>query len=434
MFGYNRAGYDKNGFNEEGYNDHGFDKRGYDRNAQVSPYFDAIYKNTRNTDRNENFDIIQIGIHSPEKIRGWSHGEVKESKTVEYSTLEPKCDGLFCEKIFGPRKDWECRCGKYKGVHYKGIICDRCGVEITQSHVRHERMGHIELAAPVSHIWYSDGIASCMSLLLDMTPGTLENVLYFKSYIVINPGSCTELEKKQILSEWEYRECIEKYGYNFRVGMGAEAIKELLAEINLEELSAEIRERLKDATGLKKFHLEKRLKVVESFISSGSNPAWMILDAIPVIPPNIRPVVRLNDGKIVVSDLNYLYQHVIDRNNSLKRYLERESPEIILRNEKKMLQEAVDALIYNGRHGRPVKRYGDRPLESISDMLRNDPGLFRVLADATVIKENAVLGIYENATEIDDDFDNFDVSNDEEDLFEDNFDDFDFFDDELDLL
>ena len=323
------------------------------------------------------FDAIKIGIAAPDMIRSWSRGEVKKPETINYRTLKPERDGLFCERIFGPTKDWECHCGKYKRIRHKGIVCDRCGVEVTRARVRRERMGHIELAAPVSHIWYFKGIPSRMGLLLDMTPRMLEKVLYFASYVVIDPGARTELEKKQILSEQEYREYCEKYGDRFRAGMGAEAIKELLAEINLEELSAEIKDELKDATGQKKVRLIKRLEVVESFRLSGNDPTWMVLDVVPVIPPDIRPMVQLDGGRFATSDLNDLYRRVINRNNRLKKLLDLGAPEIIVRNEKRMLQEAVDALIDNGRRGRPVTGPGNRALKSLSDMLKGKQGRFR---------------------------------------------------------
>ncbi len=323
------------------------------------------------------FDAIKIGIASPDMIRSWSRGEVKKPETINYRTLKPERDGLFCERIFGPTKDWECHCGKYKRIRHKGIVCDRCGVEVTRARVRRERMGHIELAAPVSHIWYFKGIPSRMGLLLDMTPRMLEKVLYFAAYVVIDPGSRTELEKKQILSEQEYREFCEKYGDRFRAGMGAEAIKELLSEIDLEALSAEIKEELKDASGQKKVRLVKRLEVVESFRLSGNDPTWMVLDVIPVIPPDIRPMVQLDGGRFATSDLNDLYRRVINRNNRLKKLLDLGAPEIIVRNEKRMLQEAVDALIDNGRRGRPVTGPGNRALKSLSDMLKGKQGRFR---------------------------------------------------------
>ncbi len=323
------------------------------------------------------FEAIKIGLASPEMIRSWSRGEVKKPETINYRTLKPERDGLFCERIFGPTKDWECHCGKYKRIRHKGIVCDRCGVEVTRSRVRRERMGHIELAAPVSHIWYFKGIPSRMGLLLDMTPRTLEKVLYFASYVVIDPGARTELEKKQILSEKEYREFLEKYGDRFRAAMGAEAIKELLEEIDLEEMSAELKKELETATGQKKVRLIKRLEVVESFRLSGNKPEWMILDVVPVIPPDLRPMVQLDGGRFATSDLNDLYRRVINRNNRLKRLLDLGAPEIIVRNEKRMLQEAVDALIDNGRRGRPVTGPGNRALKSLSDMLKGKQGRFR---------------------------------------------------------
>ncbi len=323
-----------------------------------------------------NFDSIRISLASPDKIREWSKGEVKKPETINYRTLKPEKDGLFCEKIFGPQKDWECHCGKYKRVRYKGIICDRCGVEVTRSKVRRERMGHIELAAPVSHIWYFKGIPSRMGLLLDMSPRSLERVLYFASYIVINPGD-TALDAKQLLNEKEYRENYDKYGSRFRVGMGAEAIKELLQAIDLDAMSKELRAELKDASGQKRIRAVKRLEVVEAFRKSGNRPEWMILDVIPVIPPELRPMVQLDGGRFATSDLNDLYRRVINRNNRLKRLLDLGAPDIIVRNEKRMLQEAVDALIDNGRRGRPVTGPGNRPLKSLSDMLKGKQGRFR---------------------------------------------------------
>lgn len=323
-----------------------------------------------------NFDSIQIGLASPDKIREWSRGEVKKPETINYRTLKPEKDGLFCEKIFGPQKDWECHCGKYKRVRYKGIICDRCGVEVTKSKVRRERMGHIELAAPVSHIWYFKGIPSRMGLILDMSPRSLEKILYFASYVVIDPGD-TPLSKKQLLNDREYRESYEKYGNRFRAGMGAEAIKELLQEIDLDKMSAELREELQTATGQKKVRIIRRLEVVEAFRKSGNRPEWMILDVIPVIPPELRPMVQLDGGRFATSDLNDLYRRVINRNNRLKRLLDLGAPDIIVRNEKRMLQEAVDALIDNGRRGRPVTGPGNRPLKSLSDMLKGKQGRFR---------------------------------------------------------
>lgn len=323
-----------------------------------------------------NFDAIKIGLASPEKIREWSRGEVKKPETINYRTLKPERDGLFCERIFGPQKDWECHCGKYKRIRYKGIVCDRCGVEVTRSKVRRERMGHIELAAPVSHIWYFKGIPSRMGLILDMSPRALEKILYFASYVVIDPGQ-TPLSKKQILSEKEYRDSLEKFGLKFKAGMGAEAIKELLMEIDLEKLSRELRSELGDTSGQKRIRTIKRLEVVEAFRLSGNRPEWMILDVIPVIPPEIRPMVQLDGGRFATSDLNDLYRRVINRNNRLKRLLDLGAPDIIVRNEKRMLQEAVDALIDNGRRGRPVTGPGNRPLKSLSDMLKGKQGRFR---------------------------------------------------------
>jgi DNA-directed RNA polymerase subunit beta' len=323
-----------------------------------------------------NFDAIRIGLASPEKIREWSRGEVKKPETINYRTLKPERDGLFCERIFGPQKDWECHCGKYKRIRYKGIVCDRCGVEVTRSKVRRERMGHIELAAPVSHIWYFKGIPSRMGLMLDMSPRALEKVLYFAAYVVIDPAQ-TPLSKKQILTEKEYRDSVDKFGYTFRAGMGAEAIKELLTEIDLDMLSKELRKELEEATGQKRIRLIKRLEVVEAFRLSGNRPEWMILDVIPVIPPELRPMVQLDGGRFATSDLNDLYRRVINRNNRLKRLLDLGAPDIIVRNEKRMLQEAVDALIDNGRRGRPVTGPGNRPLKSLSDMLKGKQGRFR---------------------------------------------------------
>lgn len=323
-----------------------------------------------------NFEAIKIGLASPEKIREWSRGEVKKPETINYRTLKPEKEGLFCEKIFGPTKDWECHCGKYKRIRYKGIVCDRCGVEITKAKVRRERMGHIELAAPVSHIWYFKGIPSRMGLILDMSPRALEKVLYFASYIVIDPGD-TPLSKKQLLSEKEYRENIEKYGNRFRAGMGAESILELLTELDLDKLSKELRAELKDSTGQKRLRTVRRLEVVEAFKNSGNKPEWMILETIPVIPPDLRPMVQLDGGRFATSDLNDLYRRVINRNNRLKRLLDLGAPDIIVRNEKRMLQEAVDALIDNGRRGRPVTGPGNRPLKSLSDMLKGKQGRFR---------------------------------------------------------
>ena len=324
------------------------------------------------------FDAIKIGLASPDKILEWSHGEVKKPETINYRTLKPEKDGLFCERIFGPSKDWECHCGKYKKIRYKGVICDRCGVEVTKASVRRERMGHIKLAAPVSHIWYFKGIPSRMGLILDISPRTLEKVLYFASYIVLDPGS-TSLQYKQVLSEKEHREEVEKYGGTggFRVGMGAEAIQELLRAINLEKDSADLRRALADSTGQKRARIIKRLEVVEAFLTSGNRPEWMIMDVIPVIPPDIRPMVQLDGGRFATSDLNDLYRRIINRNNRLARLLELGAPDIIVRNEKRMLQEAVDALIDNGRRGRPVTGPGNRALKSLSDMLKGKQGRFR---------------------------------------------------------
>ncbi|HHW58229.1 MAG TPA: DNA-directed RNA polymerase subunit beta' [Clostridia bacterium] len=323
-----------------------------------------------------NFEAIKIGLASPEKIREWSRGEVKKPETINYRTLKPERDGLFCERIFGPTKDWECHCGKYKRVRYKGVVCDRCGVEVTRAKVRRERMGHIELAAPVAHIWYVKGIPSRMGLLLDMSPRALEKVLYFVSYVVIDPGD-TPLTKKQLLSEKEYRDYLDKYGNKFRAGMGAEAIKELLQEIDLEKLSKELRAEIRESTGQKRVRAIRRLEVVQAFIDSGNRPEWMILDVIPVIPPDLRPMVQLDGGRFATSDLNDLYRRVINRNNRLKKLLDLGAPDIIVRNEKRMLQEAVDALIDNGRRGRPVTGPGNRPLKSLSDMLKGKQGRFR---------------------------------------------------------
>ncbi|KGK82679.1 DNA-directed RNA polymerase subunit beta' [Clostridium sp. HMP27] len=324
-----------------------------------------------------NFDALQIGLASPEQIREWSRGEVKKPETINYRTLKPERDGLFCERIFGPQKDWECHCGKYKRVRYKGIVCDRCGVEVTKSKVRRERMGHIELAAPVSHIWYFKGIPSRMGLILDMSPRSLEKILYFASYVVLDPKE-TSLLRKQLLNEKEYREAVDKYGEeSFEAGMGAESIKRLLAEIELESLSKELKEGLKTSTGQKKVRIIRRLEVVESFRKSGNRPDWMIIDVIPVIPPDLRPMVQLDGGRFATSDLNDLYRRVINRNNRLKKLLDLGAPDIIVRNEKRMLQEAVDALIDNGRRGRPVTGPGNRPLKSLSDMLKGKQGRFR---------------------------------------------------------
>ena len=334
---------------------------------------------TNNIENNQamQFDAIQIGLASPEKIREWSHGEVKKPETINYRTLKPEKDGLFCEKIFGPTKDWECHCGKYKKIRYKGVVCDRCGVEITKSSVRRERMGHIELAAPVSHIWYFKGIPSRMGLILDLSPRVLERVLYFASYIVLDPGE-TKLAYKQILNESEYQEACDTYGRSaFRVGMGAESIHELLAAIDLEKDSAELKAELENATGQKRARIIKRLEVVEAFRESGNKPEWMIMTVIPVIPPDLRPMVQLDGGRFATSDLNDLYRRIINRNNRLRRLLDLGAPDIIVRNETRMLQEAVDALIDNGRRGRPVTGPGNRALKSLSDMLKGKGGRFR---------------------------------------------------------
>ena len=334
---------------------------------------EAVVKNSQEM----TYDKIKIGLASPEKIREWSRGEVKKPETINYRTLKPEKDGLFCEKIFGPSKDWECHCGKYKKIRYKGIVCDRCGVEVTKASVRRERMGHIELAAPVSHIWYFKGIPSRMGLILDISPRSLEKVLYFASFIVLDKGE-TDLEKNQILTEREYNEAVEKYGYDsFRVGMGAEAILELLQKIDLDKEGEELKRDLKDSTGQKRARIIKRLEVVEAFRESGNKPEWMILTVIPVIPPDLRPMVQLDGGRFATSDMNDLYRRIINRNNRLKRLLELGAPDIIVRNEKRMLQEAVDALIDNGRRGRPVTGPGNRALKSLSDMLKGKQGRFR---------------------------------------------------------
>ena len=323
-----------------------------------------------------NFEYMKIGLASPEKIRSWSYGEVKKPETINYRTLKPEKDGLFCERIFGPTKDWECHCGKYKRVRYKGVVCDRCGVEVTRAKVRRERMGHIELAAPVSHIWYFKGIPSRMGLVLDMSPRALEEVIYFASYVVTDPGD-TPLEKKQLLSEKEYRAYREKYGQSFQASMGAEAIKKLLQDIDLEKEVEALKEELKTAQGQRRARTIKRLEVLEAFRNSGNDPAWMVLDVLPVIPPELRPMVQLDGGRFATSDLNDLYRRVINRNNRLKRLLDLGAPNIIVQNEKRMLQEAVDALIDNGRRGRPVTGPGNRPLKSLSHMLKGKQGRFR---------------------------------------------------------
>ena len=332
---------------------------------------------SQNSEQSIVFDSIKIGLASPEKIREWSRGEVKKPETINYRTLKPERDGLFCERIFGPSKDWECHCGKYKRIRYKGVVCDRCGVEVTKSKVRRERMGHIELAAPVSHIWYFKGIPSRMGIILGMSPRALEKVLYFASYVVLDAGD-TPLTKKELLTEQQYRTACNDYGWNaFRVGMGAEAIKELLQEIDLEKESEELKEQLRDSSGQKRVRIIKKLEVVESFRTSGNKPEWMILDAVPVIPPDLRPMVQLDGGRFATSDLNDLYRRVINRNNRLKKLLELGAPDIIVRNEKRMLQEAVDALIDNGRRGRPVTGPGNRSLKSLSDLLKGKQGRFR---------------------------------------------------------
>lgn len=323
-----------------------------------------------------NFEYMKIGLASPDKIRSWSRGEVKKPETINYRTLKPEKEGLFCEKIFGPTKDWECHCGKYKRVRYKGVVCDRCGVEVTRAKVRRERMGHIELAAPVSHIWYFKGIPSRMGLALDMSPRSLEEIIYFASYVVTDPGE-TPLEKKQLLSEKEYRSYREKYGFGFQAGMGAEAVKKLLQDIDVEKELDQLKEELRTAQGQRRNRAIKRLEVIEAFRNSGNEPEWMILDVLPVIPPELRPMVQLDGGRFATSDLNDLYRRVINRNNRLKRLLDLGAPDIIVQNEKRMLQEAVDALIDNGRRGRPVTGPGNRPLKSLSHMLKGKQGRFR---------------------------------------------------------
>ena len=324
------------------------------------------------------FNAIRIGIASPEQIRDWSYGEVKKPETINYRTLKPERDGLFCERIFGPTKDWECHCGKYKKIRFKGKVCDRCGVEVTRAKVRRERMGHIELAAPVSHIWYFKGIPSRMGLLLDISPRILEKVLYFAAYIVTDPGpDYTHLTRNQILTDAEYKKLREYYEDDFDAGMGAEAVKKLLSDLNLEELSASLRAQMKDASGQKKAKLVKRLEVVDAFRISGNKPEWMIIDVLPVIPPELRPMVQLDGGRFATSDLNDLYRRVINRNNRLKRLIQLNAPDIIVRNEKRMLQEAVDALIDNGRRGRAVTGANNRALKSLSDLLKGKQGRFR---------------------------------------------------------
>ena len=323
-----------------------------------------------------NFESLQIGLASTEKILSWSHGEVEEPETINYRTLKPEPKGLFCEAIFGPQKDWECHCGKYKKVRFKGIVCDKCGVEVTKSKVRRERMGHIKLAAPVSHIWYFKGIPSRMGLILDMTPRNLEKVLYFAAYIVLEPGE-SSFQKKEIISEQQYIETKDQNIPGFRAGIGAEAIRELLCEVDLEELSAELKEELKKATSQKKIKIVRRLEVIEALRASGNRPEWMILEVVPVIPPDLRPMVQLDGGRFATSDLNDLYRRVINRNKRLKKLLDLGAPGIIVRNEKRMLQEAVDALIDNGRRGKPVTGPGSRQLKSLSDMLKGKQGRFR---------------------------------------------------------
>ena len=314
------------------------------------------------------FKGIKIGIASPEKIRSWSYGEVKKPETINYRTLKPERDGLFCERIFGPSKDYECSCGKYKRLRYKNVICDRCGVEVTSSKVRRERMGHIELASPCSHIWFFKGVPSKMGLVLDMSPRDLEEVLYFVSYVVIDPGQAP-LEKKQTLSDKEYRAYYEKYGNTFKVGMGAEAIQELLKEVDVSKEVAELRKELENTTGQKRIRLVKRLDCLVAFEESGNKPEWMILEALPVIPPDIRPMIQLDGGRFATSDLNDLYRRIINRNNRLKKLLELGAPTIIVQNEKRMLQEAVDSLFDNGRRGRSITAAGNRPLKSLSSSL-----------------------------------------------------------------
>ena len=329
-----------------------------------------------NTEQGIVFDSIKIGLASPEKILQWSHGEVKKPETINYRTLKPERDGLFCERIFGPTKDWECHCGKYKRIRHKGIVCERCGVEVTKSKVRRERMGHITLAAPVSHIWYFKGIPSRMGIILGISPKALEKVLYFANYIVLDSGE-SNLVYKQIISEHEYRDAYDTYGNNFRVGMGAEAIKELLQAIDLDKEAEDLKKELLTAAGQKKVKAIKKLEVVEAFRNSGNRPEWMILDVLPVLPPELRPMVQLDGGRFATSDLNDLYRRVINRNNRLFKLLEMGTPDIIIRNEKRMLQEAVDALIDNGRRGRPVTGPGNRSLKSLSDLLKGKQGRFR---------------------------------------------------------
>ena len=322
-----------------------------------------------------NFEQMQISLASPDKIRSWSYGEVKKPETINYRTLKPEKEGLFCERIFGPQKDWKCSCGKYNGIRYKGIVCDRCGVEVTRSKVRRERMAHIELAAPVTHVWYFKGIPSRMGLVLDMSPRALEEIIYFASYVVIEPGDAT-LEAKQLLTEREYREKRAQYGNSFHAAMGAEAIKQLLQRVDLEAECEELKEQLKTATGQKRTRAIRRLDILDAFRVSGNKPEWMVMDVVPVIPPDLRPMVQLEGGRFATSDLNDLYRRVINRNNRLKRLLDLNAPNIIVQNEKRMLQEAVDALIDNGRRGRPVVGPGNRPLKSLSHMLKGKQGRF----------------------------------------------------------
>ena len=322
------------------------------------------------------FESMQIALASPDKIRSWSYGEVKKPETINYRTLKPEKDGLFDERIFGPTKDYECACGKYKRIRYKGIVCDRCGVEVTSSKVRRERMGHIELAAPVTHIWYFKGIPSRMGLVLDMSPRSLEEIIYFASYVVIEPGDAP-VEKKQMMTEREYRQLKKEYGAGFKAGMGAEAIKELLANVDLATEADELKRELQEATGQKRVRAVRRLDIIEAFLQSDNKPEWMVMEVIPVIPPDLRPMVQLEGGRFATSDLNDLYRRVINRNNRLKRLLDLNAPGIIVQNEKRMLQEAVDALIDNGRRGRPVAGPGNRPLKSLSHMLKGKQGRFR---------------------------------------------------------
>jgi len=322
------------------------------------------------------FEGIRIGIASPDKIRSWSYGEVKKPETINYRTLRPERDGLYCEKIFGPTKDFECACGKYKRLRYKNVVCDRCGVEVTRSKVRRERMGHIELATPVAHIWFTKGVPPKIGLVLDMSPRDIEEVIYFVSYVVLDPG-IAPLEKKQTLSDKEYRAYYEKYGNGFTVGMGAEAIKTLLAEVNLEKEVESLKKEIDKAQGQKKLRLVKRVDCLQNFIDSGNRPEWMILDVLPVLPPDLRPMIQLPGGRFATSDLNDLYRRIINRNNRLKKLIELGAPTIIVQNEKRMLQEAVDALIDNGRRGRSVQGVGNRPLKSLSSMLKGKQGRFR---------------------------------------------------------